>query len=1056
VIEKANLKDIYPLSPMQEGMLFHALYDKDSSAYIEQSSYRVRGDLRVGLFHESWNALFERHDILRTVFVHEKTPRPLQVVQKRCQVPFYYEDLRRKSPDDKTARLAEYRARERGRAFDLARDVLLRVAVFQLEDHLYEVIRTHHHILLDGWSSGILLKELLEIHQALKEGRCPHLQEAAAYSKYIQWVEGRGKDVSERYWRAYLEGYEDVASPPALRSSKPHGDHDPGELAFQLDEKDSRGLEALAARYGATMGTLVQTVWGILLGRYNHTRDVVFGTVVSGRPPQVSGIEQMVGLFINALPIRVRSAPEDTFSRLLQRVQRQSLEAGEHLYLPLAVIQGKRGLVDHLVAFENYPVDPHMQAAVDGGGYGLKVEGVTRYGHTHYKFALVVNPGARLCMVFQFDKGACAAQQVERTARHFMAVIDAVSARPDVMVDDIEILPPDERCRILETFNQTDAPFPEGKTLACLFEEQVEKNPGRPAVVWQDRRVTYRELNGKANGLARRLREGCRIRVEDPVAVILERSEDLVTSFLSVLKAGGIYVPVDPALPRARIEWMLKDSQCKAVLTDSRHLSLVPVGLKTVNVDRTEEFCSENPESVTSDRYLAYLIYTSGSTGRPKGVAIEHRSAVNMAAWARRFYGIHEQSRATVTASPSFDASVWEVLPYVLSGACLYPLSDDDRIDTEKLIAFYQSHAITHGYVPPAICEEICRTHRGRLAGAITLLTGGDVLNGIGEGDIEVVNNYGPTECAVVATAVFLRREHILAGIPIGRPIDNTQIFILDPLRRPVPIGTPGEIYIGGVGLARGYWNQPALTAQRFVEHPFQPGRRLYRTGDLGQWLPDGNIMFLGRNDRQVKIRGQRVELGEIEHRLLQHPCVVEAVVEFREGPTATKELVGYVVCKEMVENLDLRKHLLNTLPDHMVPRLFVPMDRLPMTPAGKIDRKALPDPDGDALQRGGRWVEPRTDPERVLAKIWTNILGLERVGIHDNFFDLGGHSLTATRVLSQVRVQLKVDIPLRTIFERPTIAELSRFIERQEGVVAQQDLPVIGRVCREKYRLDR
>lgn len=1060
MIDKANLKDIYPLSPMQEGMLFHALYDKDSSAYIEQLSYRMAGDLDVGLFHRSWDELFQRHDILRTVFVHEKTSRPLQVVLKHSQVSFYFEDLRSKSPDQREERLAEYRLRERGRSFDLAQDVLLRVAVFQLEKDRYEVIRTHHHVLMDAWSSGILLKELLEIYQALREGHSPCLPEVVSYSKYIQWLEGRESDVSERYWSTYLEGYDGVATIPPLRFYEGDMGYEPAELAFDLDVKQTRQLEDLAVRYQATMSTMIKTVWGVLLGRYNNKRDVVFGSVVSGRPPQVIGVDQMVGLFINSVPVRVRSAPDDTFAGLLQRVQKESLEAGEHLYLPLAIIQGNRGLVDHLVAFENYPLDRQLQAAMDSHAYGLKLEQISKFGHTHYNFSLAVNPGTRLQVILMFNMRVYLREQMQRMAEHFRKIIDAILACPTTLIEDIDILPPEELRQITVAFNNTKAEYPDDRTIDSLFEEQSTANSDRVAIIWQDKTISYRELSEKANRTAHYLSERCNVQVEDRVAVILERSDWLVISLLGILKAGGVYVPIDPAYPKERIEFMLADSGCKVVLTDGEHLSLIPAGPAAVDIEMLGKHSVENSLPVTSSHNLAYVIYTSGSTGYPKGVMIEHRGFINLCMeHGEDGLEVKQNDRVLQFASPSFDASLWEIFMALLRGATLVIATREIIKGPQVFTHFLNKHRVTVATLPPSYLSTLQPSSLNTLRILITAGESARVEDALRYSrQLTFFNAYGPSETSVCATYYKANPEISYAGrIPIGKPIRNTSIYILDMNNRPAPIGIPGEICISGLGLARGYLNNDELTTRSFVPNPFMSGERIYRTGDLGLWRADGNIDFLGRLDDQVKIRGFRVEIGEIETVLDKHPEVEDTVVIAWGDHLEDKRLVAYVVANRgsRLTNSELRDYLKRKLPEYMIPSVFVMIESLPLTPSGKVDRRALPTPEasGGNLKEGH--VAPGTQTETILAEIWTGILKLNRIDIYDNFFEIGGHSLSATRVMSQVRSKFQVEIPLRTLFENPTIAELACIIDRTKEDVAQPKLPAIKRVPREKRRVD-
>lgn len=1045
MMKKENLKDIYPLSPLQEGMLYHALFDEAGSAYVEQFSYRVSGPFDAARFRESWDELVARHDILRTAFVYEKTARPRQVVLKQVEAEFSEVDLRELGAEEQEAALERLREEDRLRPFDPRAGRLARMAVIRLGADSHEVLRTHHHILMDGWSSGILLKELMEIYRSKVDGVALALPPAIPIADYVKWVEAQDRQASLDYWRVHLEGA--VSTPlPFARNPGTQGEYRGDQVEFFLDPAETAGLEALAARCRATLGSVCRAIWGILLARYLGRDDVLFGAVVTGRPTEVRNVDAMVGLFINTIPVRIAFEAGETFAALLGRVQADSLEGAERQYLPLSEVLGNGRSLDHLFAFENFPIDQQFGEAMESGGYGLKIERVVRFEHTHYDFSVVVNPGERLGVSIPFNALVYEREQVERIAGHFRQAVRVVLRDADVAVDRIDILPPEERKTVVEDFNDTAVDFPRDRTLDGLFREQAAKTPENPAVVWKGRVYTYRELDRRANRLARIFADDFKVGHGDRVAVLLGRSEGLISGFMAALKAGAAYVPIDPEYPAERIAYIVGDSGARLVLTDVRGAALVPPGVPVLTLESIEEKLGEDtadiPATARPDS-LAYVTYTSGSTGRPKGVMLEHRGAVNLAAWYRRFYALDAGSRGALFASPSFDASVLEIIPFLLCGACLHPMDGDERRDTELLVRFFLDRSITHSVLPPSLCEEVCRVHEGRLAGKIQLLAGGDVLHGVGRGDIRVANNYGPTECTVVTTAVFVAPEHAAGGIPIGRPIDNFGVYILDEAMRPVPIGVSGEMYVGGAGLARGYLNNEEQTREKFVDSPFHPGKRLYRTGDMGRWSAEGLVYFQGRNDRQVKIRGNRVEPGEIEKLLREHPAVSEAAVEAYLATDGETELVGYYVAREPLPETGLRDYLAARLPAYMVPGRSVLLEKMPLTSRGKIDREALPRP--AATQADVSFAPPRDAHEQALAEIWKEVLGLENVGIHSDFFAAGGHSLSATRVMSRIRVQFQVELPFRALFENPTIALLAQAVrEAEEKPSAQTMRPAI------------
>ncbi len=1124
MVGKENLKDIYPLSPMQEGMFFQALYEKGSTAYFEQISYRVAGSLDPAAFEESWNELFRRHDALRSVFLQQKGKRPLQVVLKERRVDFGFEDLREMSSraSDASSRgderrlagdpeefIRRFKEEDRRRGFNLAADALVRIRIFRLGDATFEVVWSWHHILMDGWSVGIVQSEFMEIYESIRRGVKPSLPPVAPYSRYVRLLQSRDREASLEYWREYLSGYEQVAvvpgkvrpgaSAPGESSSGRGASYELRKHVFELGEDVSRGLRDAASSLQVTVNALFQSAWAILLGAYNRTDDVVFGAVVSGRPPDLPDVDRMVGLLINTVPVRVRMDGRMSVRELATAVNMRAADSEAHHHCLLSDVQNrsalKQGLFDHIVAFENYPVMDSLRgggpngpsgdgasngagepdgSGGSGGAAGFIIDRVESFEQTGYDFVVVIVPGGPSIRVELHYNGAVYEdERVERVGGHFRQALSSVLRDASLPVGKVEVLTEAERERVLVDFNRTETPYPSDRTLVDLFEEQAERTPGLPAVVHEGVVVSYADLKGRADAIARELLEGCGARPQDRVGVVLDRSEWLPAAFLGVMKAGCAYMPVDPAYPEERIRFMVEDSGCRAVLSEPRYMGMlasalaVPVmNVAAMGKGRTDAPNSDDPDRRIGPDDAAYLIYTSGSTGRPKGVVVEHRSAVNLATWHRHWYEVTEHSRATLYASPAFDASIWEMVPYLLSGSCLYPVGEHVRTDMEALIEFYLEHSITHSFAPPAVCEALCRESRGRLdGGRITILTGGDTLKDIGEGTVRAANNYGPTEYTVVTTSIFLSRHEVNSTIPIGRPIDNTEVLILDHHRRPVPVGLAGEMFIGGAGLARGYWNRPELTAERFVPHPFRRGATVYRTGDLGRWREDGVIEFLGRNDDQVKIRGFRIELGEVEAALAAHPGVSQAAVLAREGPGGDKKLVAYVAVRGVGDGADgedgpaspedLALFLGSSLPDYMVPSVFVTLDSLPLTSSGKVDRRALPEPDAGAARGAARnYAAPRNPTETALAGIWAEILGVDRVGIRDNFFEVGGHSLMATAVMSRIRTEFKVELMVRAIFEGPTVAALSRVVEEAAARGgAKTAAPAITRVSRASRR---
>lgn len=1027
-LNAANIKDVYRLSPMQEGLLYHALMDKGSPAYVEQVVLDVQGELNPFFVEESFKRLIQRYDIFRTVFVYEKVARPVQAVLKERPASIRLENVSGSSATDKEAFLAEFLRQDRLRGFDLKRDLPLRLTLIQTEMESHRLIWSFHHIIMDGWCLGIILKEFFNMYTGLQNMAIPQLAQVYPYSDYIKWLDRQDQEKAGAYWESYLNGYAETTPLLYKRSGEEikTGKYAKEELRFVLDEDLTRGLAALARQDNVTLGTVFQAVWGILLMRYNQTDDVVFGTVVSGRPHEIRGIESMIGLFINTLPVRITCDGNSSFSSLLAQVQQGSVASEGYSYYPLAEIQGKCGLqanlFDHIVVFENYPVDQWL-----GDGLDLQITVHDFFEQTNYDFNLVIIPGKELTVKFIYNALVYKRDEIERLKNHFQTLLQGVRSEPSLAIKELPMLTSEEAKVLVEVFNDTAMEYDDTKTITELFEEQAVRTPDNAAVVFGDERITYSVLNARANQFAGALKD-MGVETNDIVGILAERSPEMIIGITAILKAGAAYLPIDPDYPADRIGYMLSDSGARVLLTQHHLLDKIPFDGDIVALDRPslQGRFEVNPFRNTTSRDLAYVIYTSGSTGKPKGVEIEHASLVNLVSWHRRVYGITAADRATMVAGPAFDAAVWELWPYLVSGAALYIPDARTKTSPPKLAAWLKAQRITVSFMPTPLAEALLAEDWSGPVALRAMLTGGDQLHHRPQPDLpfSLVNHYGPTENTVVATwAQVASGEPGAVLPPIGRPIDNVQIYIVNRHNQLQPLGVPGELCIAGVGLARGYLNRPQLTAEKFVSNPFLPGTRMYRTGDLARWLPDGNIEYLGRNDEQVKIRGFRIELGEIEQQLLHQPAVKEAVVMAREAGGHDKYLAAYVVTEGEMDFKALRERLLQELPEYMVPLYFTRLDQFPVTPNGKIQRKALPEPVGRE-PAGEKYVAPRNDVDLKIQKVWQTVLMVQEIGIDDDFFLLGGNSIKAIQVVA--KLALDFEIGINDIFQCRTIRKLS------------------------------
>ncbi|MFH1537854.1 MAG: amino acid adenylation domain-containing protein, partial [bacterium] len=1034
--DTSDIEDIYVMTPMQEGLLFQSLFEPESHAYFERLSYRAKGDFKIDLFEKSWNELFSRHAVLRTAFVGRGLARPHQVVLKNRKIEVKVEDLSDVDKQERRRRIEEYTRRDRERGFDLNNDVLMRAAIFKTGDSSHRVVLSYHHILMDGWCLGILHREFIQIYRALLEGKKPELPPVTPYSEYILWRQNRDVEGAGDYWARYLSGYTQPATLPRFMPAGGAAGYEPEEFSFELDESTSRRLRKFAASEGITLNSVFQSIWGVVLSQYSGMNDMVFGTIVSGRPPELKDVENMIGLFINAVPVRIRLDRGQPFAEFALNVQKTSLEAEPWQHFPLAEIQARcaagRNTFDHILIFENYPLDRELAREGAPLGAGFTIGELEFREETHYDFNVFVFPEEKIQIKFSYNANVYPGWLVERIGEHVRTAMADALSHPQKPACAVQILPDDELEKILRGFNDTRSDYDRGGTIVDLFEEQAMKTPDKEAVLFKDARLTYRELNESANRIAHFLRDNYGIRPDDVVGLLLGRSEWLVAGILGILKAGGAYVPVDPAYPRERMDFILKDSRCKAILTESEYLNdtggYLPAAacdIRSINTGKTTD-----PEHAAKAENLAYVTYTSGSTGRPKGVMVTHGNVVSFNVNMTEVFGFEPADRIYAMTTVSFDISVLELLNSLMTGMSVVVSPGVEAQEPEEILKTVREGGVSALQVTPSRLKLILEGGEAdALACLRVLLVGGEPL----PGDlfeklksltdrVKVFNVYGPTEATIWSTCRLLDG----GALNIGSPLKNESIYILSPDNTPVPIGAVGEICVGGDGLARGYYGRPDLTSEKFVPDPFGKGELMYRTGDLGRWLPDGNIECLGRNDNQVKIRGHRVELGEIENCLRSHRDVGEAAVVVRNIGGNGGELAAYVIDNNSLSGSELREHLKSMLPEYMIPSYFVKIDRLPLTPNGKLNKNALPDPDCFGLGPSSDYTLPRNILEEKIAEIWKEVLQRKVIGVHDNFFEIGGHSIKAIQLVSRIRKNLNISVTLREVFNSGTIAGLA------------------------------
>jgi amino acid adenylation domain-containing protein len=1055
--------DTSPLSFAQKRLWFLEQLAPGTATYNVPQRYRAIGELNRDAFQRAIDSIVSRHEALRTTFAQSPSG-PVQIIAPNLHIPVRYIDLAglEEGRDSEALRLLEAEAAS---PFDLASGPLLRILVVELGGDQYEMLFTTHHIIYDRWSHGVFTAELEVLYRTACEGRsAPMPPLPLQFGDYAIWerlhLEG---DVSQRqiaYWKERLAGAPAVVEFPPDRQRAAIEQHRGTIEEGAISDVVVSPLRELCRQEGATLYMGLLAAFQILLSRYSGVDDVVVGSPVANR--NLVETEPLIGFFVGTLPLRTDLSGNPTFRELVRRVRETCLGAFANQAVPferlVEEVQPERDLSHNPIFQVVFALQPPPVHAVELPG--LRME--RRVIHTGASvfdsawFAFENEDGILLRVEYStdlFDRTT-----VVRTINHFRNLLEEIAVGPDRRLSGLSLLSEEEQRHLLVERNNTEATYSTTYCAHECVERQAEANPQNVAVVCGTSRLTYEDVNRRANRLAHRLKR-LGIGPETVVAVAVERSPEFVISVLAVLKAGGAYLPLDPAYPADRLSFMIADAQALAVVTNTKSSANLPAHPATICLDldwlgATDEPDS-NPASLAHSGDLAYVIYTSGSTGRPKGVEITHRGLLNLCFWHQREYAVCPDDRATQIASPAFDASVWEIWPYLTAGAALYIPDEETRNSPADLRRWLVDQKITLTFLPTPLAEAVLSegaSFSWGESGLRALLTGGDRLRSHPPASLPfvVANHYGPTENSVVTTWTRLVPDHE-GTPPIGRPIANTQVYVLDANMAPLPVGIPGELYIGGDGLARGYRNHSELTNVAFVKNPFSadPASRLYRTGDRVRYLPDGNLEFLGRLDQQIKIRGFRIELGEIESVLRQHPSVSDCAVQPVSDERGIMRLVAYVVVSKNITGSDVtslvREWLTDRLPDYMIPVVVVPLDSIPITTNGKVDRRNLPRPD---FRLTTVRVAPRTPLEQELASIWSEVLRLHDIGVSDDFFALGGHSLLATQVVSRIRQSILADFPLKVLFEAPTIEGLAARIEnaRSGAPVELSPIPHVPR----------
>ena len=1039
-----------PLSFAQQRLWFVHQLSPDNDSYNMLEALRLDGALNIMALEQSLNELVRRHEILRTTFP-TVDGKPIQKIAPATTLNLSIHDLQELSADEQTVQIRQIAESQASAPFNLAFGSLVQFTLLPLSLKDYVLLLKMHHIIYDGWSLNIFFGELSQLYAAFTQGLPNPLPELSIqYADFAfwqrQWLTGEVLERQVNYWQKQLAGVPPALELPTDKPRPPIQTFQGAAKSLVLDRELTQRLQHLSQQSDATLFMTLLAAFLVLISRYTGQPDIIVGSPIANRnSPQ---IEQLMGFFANTLALRGNLSNNPSFAEFLAQVRQTTLSAYAHQDLPFEMLVEKlqperdlsrNPLVQVMFSLQNAPQS-------SGNLSGLNIQNMPLPIGVRARFDLEVNywevPGG-LEGVWCYKTDLFEANTITRLAQHFQTLLQAIVANPQARISELPLLSPAQRHQLLVEWNDTQTDYPHDKCIHQLFEDQVERNPDAVAVVFKDEQLTYHELNCRANQLAHYLRS-LGVGADELVGICLERSINMIVGLLGILKAGGAYVPLDPEYPQERLSFMLRDAQISVLLTQQSFVNKLPNHTAQVvcldsDAHLIEECSQDNAITHVQSTNLAYVMYTSGSTGQPKGVEVVHRG-VNRLLFGANYVYLDATQTFLQVAPISFDASTFEIWGALVHGAkCVLfpgtiPTSQNLRQEIDK-------HSITILWLTAALFNSIIDDDSQALSGIKQLLIGGEALSISHVRKAlehlpftQIINGYGPTESTTFTCCYPIPRQIDvnIESIPIGCPISNTQVYILDAYLQPVPIGVSGELHIGGAGLARGYLNRPELTNEKFIPKPFEAGgSRLYKTWDLARYLPDGNIEYLGRIDNQVKIRGFRIELGEIEAVLSQHKDVQVACVIVREDSPGEKRLVAYVVSQKQVTLTisELRQFLANKLPGYMMPNAFVILESLPLTPNGKVDRHALkaPSPTSDS----DKFIEARNKLELKLVQIWSKILKVDKIGVHDNFFDLGGHSLLASYLMAQIKQQFSKDLPLTTLFQNPTIEQLATIIQK-------------------------
>lgn len=1058
ILNNKNIKDIYKLSPMQESMYYQYLLDKSSSAYFQQMTFRINQKINIDTVKSSIQEIFNRHDILRTVFNHQKVDFPLQIVLKVCEPEIHYEDITSFEDLKQKKYIKDYVSEDKSKLFNLNKDILMRIAVFKTGEESYDFVWSFHHILMDGWCAGIIISEFFKIYNIILKGNYYDLPVVNQYRSYISWLEKQDETSFEEYWKDYVDGYDKAAQIPRKTSYNKINSYLKDEVNLDITDGCFNSLKMFASKNEVTINTVIQTLWGVILSKYNFTDDVVFGRVVSGRPPEIIGIESMVGLFINTIPLRIKYKKDKRIIDIMKDLQTDSMKNKKFDYYPLYKIQSKsslkQNLIDHILVFENYPVDEYVNENIKGDD-GIDESMISDFKvseQTNYDLNIIASVKDKLSISFQFNSNVFDKRLIKNIALQFELLINELVENYSIKVDEMTLLSDKEKDEIINNFNNTSCEYPKDKKIYNFLSEQAEKSPNSLAVRFNDKKMTYKELNERSNRLGRFLREKG-VSSNTIVGIMVDRSFEMIVGIIGILKAGGCYMPISSKYPKERIKYILNDSKCAFLLVENDLYDDLECRIINLNDESIYYYDEKNLKDINSSKNMAYVIYTSGSTGNPKGVMINHTSVINRINWMQKKYHLDKDDVILQKTPYTFDVSVWELFWWMYTGSSVYLLKEGAEKDPSEIIKAVEENNISQIHFVPSMLNIFLdyveeNEEAYRLSSLKNVFASGEALSEDNvrkfyrvfkeNKRIKLHNLYGPTEATVDVTYYDCNDNYNITKVPIGAPIDNIKIYILDENENLMPRGVQGEICISGVGVSEGYLNKPDLTKEKFKDDPFISGYRMYKTGDVGILSLDGNIEYLGRLDNQVKIRGFRIELEEIENALSSYSEIKNVVVCAKKNEKGINTLYAYIESNSEISTRILREYLKTRIPQYMIPSYFIKINEIPLTRNGKIDRNFIKEK-VETLHPDNEYIAPETEKQIIVADIWKEVLKVREVGLNDNFFELGGTSLDIISVMTKINKRFDKKIDIVKMFTYPTVNAFCKFLNNEDDTIEEE-----------------